>query len=356
MEPQIEKMRPLISVVIPVYNSESTLPELRRRLEIVLADVTRNRYQIIFVNDASTDSSWTILKSFAQSNEKTSAINLTRNFGQHNALMCGFSQASGNFILTIDDDLQNPPEEIQRIFNKILEGYDVVYGISDMKKQSCFKNFGSEMVQFIYRKIFGLNNRISSFRIVRSSIVSRILSYDRSFTFIDGLLAWYTTNIGVVSVGHHKRKAGRSGYTLRKLITLALNMLTNFSIGPLQIASMTGLVFALIGFLLGTYMLAKKIFFDITISGFASLIVSVTLFSGVQLMTVGILGEYIGRMHINVSKRPQFAIRETCTQSGSKTQDHARGSGASRWKRATPLATAEQVSADSMAARYDSIQ
>jgi glycosyltransferase involved in cell wall biosynthesis len=301
---------PIISVVVPVYNSETTLLELRSRLETVLEKESRGRYEIIFVNDASTDSSWAILKTFPKVNHRIIAINLTRNFGQHNALMCGFSQASGDVVVTLDDDLQNPPEEIPRLHRKMAEGFDVVYGIPASRKHSQLKNAGSDLVQLVYRRIFRVSNRISSFRMVRRAIVQCVMGYDRSFSFIDGLLAWYTRDIGTVSVEHQIRAVGRSGYSIGKLMTLALNLLANFSIAPLQIASMTGVVFALLAFLIGSYMLMKKVFLDIPVSGFASLIVSITLFSGVQLMTIGLMGEYIGRMHINTSKRPQFAVRD----------------------------------------------
>ena len=224
--------------------------------------------------------------------------------------MCGFSKASGKYIVTLDDDLQNPPEEIGKLYNKVKEGFEAVYGIFDIKRHSTFKNIGSEFVQYIYKKTFSLNNRITSFRILSLSIVQKILSYDRSFTFLDGLIAWFTTNIGNVTVVHSKRLIGNSGYSLGTLVTLALNMMTNFSIVPLQFASMFGLLFAIIGFLFGCYFILKKIFFDIPVSGFTSMIVSITIFSGVQLLTVGLLGEYIGRIHINVSKRPQYAIKE----------------------------------------------
>jgi len=314
---------PEISVVVPVYSSEATLPELYRRLTAALQNLVGERYELIFLNDGSRDGSWPILKSWAEKDPTVVAVNLTRNFGQHNALMCGFFQASGQYIVTLDDDLQNPPEEIEKLYAAIQGGHDVVYGIFDAKQHTVFKNIGSELVQFIYRKTFNLRTRITSFRILKKHIAHRLLSYDRSFTFLDGLIAWFTTNIGNVTVEHHKRAVGNSGYSFRKLVTLALNMLTNFSIVPLQLASLFGISSALIGFSFGCYFLLKKIIFDIPVSGFTSLIVSITIFAGVQLLTVGMLGEYIGRIHINVSKRPQYAIREIVTRvSSTDTMDH----------------------------------
>jgi len=308
-----------LSVVIPVYNGENDLRELTERLETVLRKLVDDRYEIVFVNDGSTDSSWDILRAMASANAKIVAVNLSRNFGQHNALMCGFSQVKGTLIITLDDDLQNPPEEIPKLFEGIRNGYDVVYGIYSHKKHSKFRNLGSEFIQFVYRKTFNINVRTSSFRIIRRTIVDYMLSYEKSFTFIDGLICWFTTHIGNVYVEHHQRKAGASGYSFKKLILLALNMVTNFSIVPLQTASLMGFAFAFVGFAFGIFFLFKKIFFGIPVSGFASIIVAITMFSGVQLMTLGILGEYIGRIHINVNRRPQYVISGIVTIKNSTT-------------------------------------
>ena len=307
-----------ISVVVPVYNSAPTLSELTERLEKVLRDLVGKSYEIVFVNDGSADSSWDLLKKMASTNEKIVAVNLTRNFGQHNALMCGFPYAQGEFIITLDDDLQNPPEEIPKLFKEIHSGYDVVYGVYRAKQHSRFRNLGSAFVQFIYRRTFNIDVRLTSFRIMKRDIVCHILSYEKSFTFIDGLICWFTKNIGTAEIEHHKRTVGNTGYSLNKLIMLALNMMTNFSILPLQVSSLVGLIFALIGFLFGTYFLCVKVFFDIPVSGFASTIVSITIFSGVQLLSIGLIGEYIGRIHINVSKRPQYAIRDIVAKGNRK--------------------------------------
>lgn len=306
----------IISVVIPVYNSIQTLNELTKRLQRLLRELVETRYELIFVNDGSTDASWNLLKEQAESNEKIIAVNLTRNFGQHNALMCGFSIANGKYIVTIDDDLQNPPEEIPKLFEEIQKGYDVVYGAFSAKRHSIFRNMGSNIIQYVYRKVFKVNIRLSSFRIMKRKTVQFLLSYEKSFTFIDGIIAWYTNNIKHVTVEHRHRELGGSGYSLKILIILALNMVTNFSIVPLELASMAGFFFAMVGFMFGTFFLIKKLFFGILVSGFAAIIVAVTILSGVQLLTVGMLGEYIGRIHINLSNRPQFAIREIIKSDG----------------------------------------
>ena len=307
-----------LSIVVPVYNSERTLKELTERMEKVLENLVGDFYEIIFVNDGSSDASWQIIKDLSTDDSNLIAINLTRNFGQHNAIMCGFWKAQGKYIITIDDDLQIPPEEISKLFKEIQQGYDVVYGFYGDKQHSKFRNIGSKVIQFIYRKTFNMDIPISSFRILKQDIVQFLLSYKKSFTYIDGHISWFTKNIGSIEVEHKQRKVGDSGYSLKKLLILSLNMVTNFSIVPLQVASLTGILFATLGFFSGIFFIVKKIFFGISISGYASTIVAVTIFSGVQLLTVGLLGEYIGRIHINISKRPQYSIRKIIESANEK--------------------------------------
>jgi undecaprenyl-phosphate 4-deoxy-4-formamido-L-arabinose transferase len=286
-----------------------------------LTDIGGGDHQIVFVNDGSRDGSWGALKALADADPKVVAIDLLRNFGQHNALMCGFKMAAGDYIVTLDDDLQNPPEEIPVLFEAITSrGLDVVYGIPKNKRHSPFRNLGSAAVQLAYRKTFKVATRLSSFRVMRKEIVGHILSYERSFTFIDGVTAWFTSRIGGIEVDHSKRPAGSSGYSLGKLFVLALNMVTNFSLVPLQVASLMGTLFSLAGFSAAVFFLAKKLLFDIPVTGYASLIVAITIFSGVQLLTIGLLGEYIGRIHINVSRRPQYAVREVAGEGGRAAQ------------------------------------
>jgi polyisoprenyl-phosphate glycosyltransferase len=305
-----ENNSPLISVVVPVYNSTATLDELTTRLRTVLDPLTEDSWEIIYVNDGSPDGSWDLVERLSAGEDRITGINLTRNFGQHNAIMCGIAHACGRYIVTLDDDLQNPPEEIPKLLDMVRDGYDVVYGVPEDKKHSWFRNFGSELVQWMYRKTFNTKGRLTSFRIMDREVANRLLAYGRSFTFLDGLISWNTSRIGNIAVEHHVRSTGRSGYSTRKLVVLALNMATNFSIGPLQVATIIGILFSMFGFLFGFFILFKKMFMDIPISGYTSTIVTIAFLSGVQLLTVGVLGEYIGRIHINVSNCPQYVIRD----------------------------------------------
>lgn len=311
-----------LSIVIPVYNSERTLGQLIDRINICTENFLNKRdFEIILVNDGSADSSWEIIKKNAQKNDNITGVNLTRNFGQHNALMSGFNYCHGKYVVTLDDDLQNPPEEISKLYDLIKKKHDVVYGSPIEKKHSKFRNLGSEFVQFVFRRTFGIAVRLTSFRIIKKEIVDLILSYEKSYTFIDGVIAWYTKDIGSVPVQHIERMEGKSGYSLKKLFVLTLNMVTNFSIVPVQIVSAMGLIFAITSFAFGIFFLIKKVFFGIPVLGFASLIVLVTMLSGVQLISLGMLGEYIGRMHINISNRPQYAVREMISNRKIKQKD-----------------------------------
>jgi len=297
-----------LSVVIPVYGSKDTLNELYRRIISVVGRIGLT-YEIIFIDDGSPDDSWKILENLYQKDKHVKAVQLTQNYGQHNAIMCGFTIARGQMVITLDDDLQNPPEEIPKLIDKIREGYDVVYGEYKYKQHSLFRNFGSMLIQFLYKFIFKVSGNLTSFRIIKKEIVDGLLEYKRNYTFIDGLLAWQTKNIGYVEVEHNIRASGKSGYNLKKLIQLSLNMMTNFSIFPLQLASIIGFLLSFLGLGMAAFFIIKKLFFGIPVTGFASIIVSITIFSGAQLVTIGLIGEYIGRIHLNLNNQPQYRIR-----------------------------------------------
>ena len=299
-----------ISVVVPVYNGESTVEELIFKLKKELYFLVGDSYEIILVNDGSKDQSWDTIKRNALDCNKVKAINLRKNYGQHNALMCGFKYSKSKYVVTIDDDLQNPPEEISRLYHKIIQGYDLVYGVPIEKKHSRYRNIGSKLVQTAFRKTFNMHVNPSAFRILRHEIVENVISYDKSFTYLDGVIAWYASKITCIEVKHFNRNYGQSGYSLKKLFVLSLNLMTNFSLAPLQISSLVGLFFSVVGFSLGLIFTIKKLLWGIPVSGFTSLFVAISIFSGTQLLTIGILGEYIGRIHLNVSNKPQYAVKE----------------------------------------------
>ncbi len=269
-------------------------------------------WQLILVDDASPDDSWEVIKEIQQSApECVTAIQLMRNFGQHNALMCGLGQATGSFIVTMDDDLQHPPEEIPRLLEAIrASGDDVVYGVPAERKHARWRNLGSALVSAFYRIVFQTQIQPAAFRIMRREVVDAIRSYNLNYTYIDGLLAWNTRRIGQTFVEHRTRGEGTSTYTLGKLLLLSMNLFTNFSLLPLQLVSLAGLAAALFGFTAGGYYLVKYFVSEVDVPGYASTIVAIFVLGGLQLLALGIMGEYLGRVHLNINRKPQFTVRQ----------------------------------------------
>ncbi len=305
-----------LSIVIPVYRSASMLPRLVDRLLAVLKQ-TGLCHEIVFVDDGSADDSWDVLTDLqAKSPKLIVAVQLMRNFGQHNAIMCGLRHARGRLIVTMDDDLQNPPEEIPKLLKAIdAGGFDLVYGQYASKKHERWRNLGSALVNTFYRLVFHSNITVTSFRILRRELARSVLDYDLNYTFLDGLLAWNTQRIGTVEVEHHARQAGRSGYSLSKLAVLALNLFTNFSLLPLQMVSALGFLLAMGGFVAGTYYLVAYVTQRISVPGYASIIVGVLVLGGAQLLALGIIGEYLGRLHLNINRKPQYRERQCLERS-----------------------------------------
>jgi undecaprenyl-phosphate 4-deoxy-4-formamido-L-arabinose transferase len=299
-----------LSVVVPVYNSCATLKNLTQRLLAVL-DNTGMAYEIIFVEDGSHDNSWEVLSDLQKTySDRIIAIQLMRNYGQHNAIMCGLRHTCGEYVITMDDDLQNPPEEIPKLLAAIKNGkLDLVYGYYDIKSHDMWRNIGSALITFFYRKVFRSSIVPSAFRVINKALLEGIFSYDLNFTYIDGLLAWNTQRVGQVSVEHHPRATGRSGYSINKLLFLAFNLFTNFSLIPLQLVSVYGFSVAITGFLVGIYYLCQYLFSNIAVPGYASTIIAILVLGGTQLLALGIMGEYLGRLHLNVNRKPQYTER-----------------------------------------------
>jgi glycosyltransferase involved in cell wall biosynthesis len=313
-----------LSVVIPVYRSGSTLVALTQQLLAVLGRLDLS-HEVVFVDDGSPDDSWQVLRELqAEHPDRIVAVQLMRNFGQHNALMCGFRHASGSYVITMDDDLQNPPEEIPKLLAAIQAGgFDLVYGTIGDKKHSSWRNAGSAVVNAFYRITFRTTVTITSFRIIRRELLNCILSYDLNFTFIDGLLAWNTQRIGEVLVEHHRRGVGHSGYNPFKLLSLAFNLFTNFSLLPLQLISLCGFASAASGLLLALVYLFLSLSNRISWPGYASTIITILVLGGIQLLALGVMGEYLGRLHINVNRKPQYVERQVVEVGGTPSQDES---------------------------------
>lgn len=298
-----------ISVIIPVYGNGQHLRRIAEQIEQVFPSHD-HRVELIAIDDCGPGDAWSVIETLVRDRPQTVGIQLTRNYGQHNATMSGFAHATGDVVITMDDDLQHDPGSIPVLLDALEStNSDVVYGIFDSKKHSAGRNMGSMIVNMFFRQTFRLPITVTSFRAIRLEVVRAILRYDLNFTFIDGLLAWNTRRIKTVTVPHHPRIEGRSGYSIGKLMSLAMNVFTNFSLLPLQVISFLGIVSALGGFCLGLWYLILWSLSSIVVPGYASLIVTILTMGGMQLLSLGIIGEYLGRMHLNVNRMPQYTIR-----------------------------------------------
>lgn len=298
------------SVVIPVYNSQASLPALIQQLVKVMPDIS-SEHEIILVNDGSRDQSWQKIQELCAEYSCIRAFDLMRNYGQHNALLCGIHQARYQIIVTMDDDLQHLTEEISKLLSKLDEGYDVVYGTPDTEKHNLWRNLTSKVIKAILKKAMKVETaqKVSAFRAFRSEIRQAFSNYQGSFVSIDVLLSWGTTRFSHVTVAHNKRQFGTSTYTLRKLLTHAFTLITGFSILPLQLASILGFISMLFGFIILIYVVIRYFNSGGSVPGFTFLASTIAIFSGVQLFAIGIIGEYLGRLFTRSLDHPTYTIR-----------------------------------------------
>lgn len=302
---------PDISVVIPVFNSEQSLPILIGRLNSVLTDINQG-FEVILVNDGSTDGSWDTILFLSEHFPWVQGINLMRNYGQHNALLCGIRKAKHALIVTIDDDLQNPPEEIPKLIKKLEEGYDVVYGTPHYQQHGLWRDLASTVSKMALQSLMGAETarQVSAFRAFHSELRDAFSQYHGSFVSIDVLLTWGTTKFSSVPVRHEPRTLGRSNYTFTRLLMHAFNMMTGFSILPLQVATFLGFSCTIFGLGILIYVLAIYFVHGSAVPGFSFLASVIAIFSGAQLLALGIIGEYLARMHFSTLGRPTCVIRE----------------------------------------------
>jgi undecaprenyl-phosphate 4-deoxy-4-formamido-L-arabinose transferase len=308
-----------ISVVVPVYNSELTLSELVDRLGNVLPRLT-DEYELILVNDGSHDQSWTIVRQLADSHAWVHGIDLMRNYGQHSALLVGIREARNDVIVTMDDDLQNPPEEIPLLLEKLNEGHDVVYGSPQKMRQSVWRNIASVFTKLALKSAMGIETarQVSAFRAFRTILRNAFESYQGGYVSIDVLLTWATKRFSAVNVKHSPREKGVSNYTFWKLVTHAINMLTGFSTLPLQLASFIGFAFTLFGVAVLIYVIGRYVVHGGSVPGFPFLASVIAIFAGVQLFAIGIIGMYLARMHFRLMGRPPYSVRTYASETRVK--------------------------------------
>ena len=302
---------PTLSIVIPVFRSANVLPELHRRLTEVMAPSNED-YEILLVEDCGGDNSWSVIQKLSKEDHRVRGIQLARNYGQHNALLCGIRAARGQILVTLDDDLQNPPEEISKLLAKMGEGWDVVYGTPAAETHGFLRNQASRITKLALQSSMGAEtaSKVSAFRAFRTCLRDAFAEYRSPSVNIDVLLTWGTTRFSAIAVRQDRRTIGTSGYTLRKLITHTINMMTGFSPLPLQMASVVGFIFGTFGFILLAYVLGRYLVSGSSVPGFSFLASIIAIFSGVQLFALGIFGEYLARMHFRSMDRPPYIVRQ----------------------------------------------
>jgi len=296
--------------VIPVYRSDAILEALVRRLEAVLAPIAAS-FELVLVNDCSPDRSWEVISGLVHEHHWVRGINLMRNYGQHNALLCGIRAARYDVIVTMDDDLQHPPEEIPKLLEKLAAGYDVVYGTPEQEQHGLGRDLASLATKMALRGALGeeIARKVGAFRALRRQLTCAFDHYEGSFVSIDVLLTWGTTRFAATPVRHAPRQVGASGYTFRKLATHAMNMMTGFSTAPLQLASIVGFGFTLFGIGILVFVLGRYFVTGGSVPGFPFLASIIAIFSGAQLFALGIIGEYLARVHFRIMQKPPYVVR-----------------------------------------------
>ncbi len=300
-----------ISFVIPCYRSENTLQVVVAEIKEKMQTMAGYDYEIVLVNDCSPDATFSVIRKLCEENKNIIGINHAKNFGQHAALMAGFHFVSGDIVVCLDDDGQTPADEVDKLIDKIEEGYDVVYAQYDHKQHSGFRNWGShlnkKMTEVMLNKPKELY--VSSYFAARRFVVDEMLNYKGAYPYVIGLVLRTTKNICNVSVNHRERMEGTSGYTFKKLLGLWMNGFTSFSIIPLRIASYSGSFIAFIGFIYAIYVIIRKLVDPTRMLGWSSTIAVILILGGFILLVLGLIGEYVGRIFISINNSPQYVIK-----------------------------------------------
>jgi glycosyltransferase involved in cell wall biosynthesis len=314
--PQLSSM---ISVVVPVYNAAETLPTLVARLDPVLRSLSSD-FEVILVDDGSGAETKATVAALVRDRPWVRSIALMRNYGQHNALLCGIRAAHGDITVTMDDDLQNPPEEIPRLLERLSQGYDVVYGAPAEQQHDPWRVIASQVTRLALQGALGAETarHVSAFRAFRTYIRDAFADYRSSFVSIDALLTWGTAKFSAIPVRHDVRAAGTSHYTFRMLLLHSLNMMTGFSTVPLQVASLLGFAATVFGLAVLAVVLGRYFLHGSTVPGFPFLASLIALLSGTQLFAIGVIGEYLARMHFRMMERPPYAVRGEVASSAAE--------------------------------------
>ncbi len=300
-----------LSVVVPVYRTENMLPELYRQLLSTL-EATGRVFEIVFIEDCGGDGSWGVIKTMVSQDPRVRGLKLSRNFGQHNAVLCGIRMARHDIIVTMDDDLQHRPDQIPIMLAKLDEGFDVVYGVPQSETHGLLRDVASRLTKLALQSAMGAKNarNVSAFRVLRSSLRQGFEDYRSPNVAVDVLLTWSTQSFGAVKTRHDARTEGVSSYTFGKLINHAFNLMTGFSTLPLRFVSIIGFVFTFFGICILFVVLGIYFAYGSAVPGFVFLVTIISIFSGVQLFALGILGEYMARMFSRTMDKPAYVVGE----------------------------------------------
>ena len=301
-----------VSFVIPCYRSEKTLEHVVAEVRETMEKIHKYEYEIILVNDCSPDDTFGVIRRLCGTYESIRGIGFARNFGQHAALMAGLRQTVGDYVVCLDDDGQTPADEVNKLLEKLEEGFDAVYAKYEHKHHSGFRNWGSRVNDLMLRVMLEKPEElfISSYFAVKRFVVEDMIRYENSYPYVIGLVLRTTKNITNVVVQHRDREEGRSGYTIKKLLNLWFNGFTAFSVKPLRIATSIGVISACAGFLYGIYTIIKRFVNPAVPMGFSALMAALVFFGGMIMIMLGLIGEYVGRIYISMNNSPQYVIRE----------------------------------------------
>ena len=303
----------MVSFIIPCYRSQNTIGHVVAEIEGAMEKLAdRYGYEIVLVNDCSPDDTMSAIRALCAEKPYVKGIGFARNFGQHSALMAGLRNAKGDYVVCLDDDGQTPADEVDKLLDKLEEGFDAVYAKYEHKQHSAFRNMGSKVNELMTRVMLGKSKElyVSSYFATKRFVVEDMIRYENSYPYVIGLVLRATKNIANVVVNHREREEGASGYTIKKLLGLWFNGFTAFSVIPLRIATCVGGASAGVGFIYGIYTVVKRLINPAVPMGFSALMAALVFFGGMIMIMLGLIGEYIGRIYISMNNSPQYVIRE----------------------------------------------
>jgi len=319
-------MKKKLSFVIPCYRSQDTIQEVVAEITATVAQRPELDYEIICVNDRSPDDVFNVLRRMAEDDDHVKVIDLAKNMGKHAAMMAGYSKATGDIIVNLDDDGQCPMDQLWNLLKPLEEGWDLSIAKYPRKKESAFKRFGSTVNTLMARWIIGKPRDlyISNFSAMKRFVCQEILRYQNAYPYVDGLFLRTTSSIANVDMEERERVSGTTGYTFWKSLKLWVNGFTAFSVRPLRLATVLGFIVAALGFMYGMYIIIHRLIAQSVISGYSSLMAVLLFVGGVVMLLLGIIGEYVGRIYISLNNSPQYVIRETINCGEEKSEGSAR--------------------------------